>query len=162
MVSPISRFSLLRPQRAKARWRRRHQQSVIVSFSLSIIPPDKLFGLSWDKWCHSLESENEFGINLASLANMRSLIHRNLYRGSVYAIWAEVLSWFTAGVPHWHINLLKASSLSCSQDLYCLGLPQVPPRQNYRSAASGRRSTGRLANRSAGSCSSNAMGSMKA
>jgi hypothetical protein len=40
-----------------------------------------LFDLSWDKWCRSLESENKFGINLAGLANMRSLIHRNLDRG---------------------------------------------------------------------------------
>jgi hypothetical protein len=58
-----------------------------------------LFSLSWDKSYNSLESESEFGINLASLANMRSLIHRNLYRGLVYAIWAEVLSWFTADGP---------------------------------------------------------------
>jgi hypothetical protein len=35
--------------------------------------------------------------NLADLANMLSLIHRNLYRGLMFAIWAEVLSWFTNG-----------------------------------------------------------------
>jgi hypothetical protein len=50
-----------------------------------------------DKWCHSLENGKKFGTNLAGLANMLSLIHRNLYRGLMCAIWAEVLSSFTNG-----------------------------------------------------------------
>jgi len=50
-----------------------------------------------DKWCHSLESGKKFGASLASLANMLSLIHRNLYRALMCAIWSEVLSWFANG-----------------------------------------------------------------
>jgi hypothetical protein len=69
-----------------------------------------------DKWCHSLENGNKFGTNLASLANMLSLIHRNLYRGLMCAIWAEVLSWFTNGEPRWHSNRVQALSLPSSQD----------------------------------------------
>jgi len=33
-----------------------------------------------DEWCHSLESGKKFGTSLATVANMLSLIHRNLYR----------------------------------------------------------------------------------
>jgi hypothetical protein len=70
---------------------------LIVSLSLRINPSNKFFDVCFDKWCHSLENGKKFGTNLADLANMLSLIHRNLYRGLMFAIWAEVLSWFTNG-----------------------------------------------------------------
>jgi len=70
---------------------------LIVSLSLRINPSNKSFDVCFDKWCHSLENGKKFGPNLADLANMLSLIHRNVYRGLMFAIWAEVLSWFTNG-----------------------------------------------------------------
>src|SRR5437762_12550686 len=51
---------------------------LIVSLSLRINPPDKSFDVCLDKWCHSLENGKKFGTNLTGLANMLSLIHRNL------------------------------------------------------------------------------------
>src|SRR5262249_17408997 len=39
---------------------------------------------------------------------MLSLIHRNLNREFVCAIWAEGLCWFTNGEPRWHSNRVKA------------------------------------------------------
>jgi hypothetical protein len=76
---------------------RRCAPFLIVSLSLRINPPDKSFDVYLDKWCHSLENGKKFGTNLAGLANMLSLIHRNLYGGLMCAIWAEVLSSFTNG-----------------------------------------------------------------
>src|SRR5262245_29095471 len=58
---------------------------LIVSLSARINPPDKSFDVCLDKWCHSLENGKKFGTNLAGLANMLSLIHRNLYRGLMRA-----------------------------------------------------------------------------
>jgi hypothetical protein len=70
---------------------------LIVSLGLRINPANKSFDVCFDKWRHSLENRKKFGTNLAGLANMLSLIHRNLYRELMFAIWAEVLSWFTNG-----------------------------------------------------------------
>jgi hypothetical protein len=44
------------------------------------------------------------------------LIHRNLNREFVCAIWAEVLCWFTNGEPRWHSNRVQALSSPSSQD----------------------------------------------
>src|SRR6516225_1684587 len=95
---------------------RRCAPFLIVSLGLRINPPNKSFDVCLDKWCHSLENGNKFGTNLADLANMLSLIHRNLYRGLMCAIWAEVLCWFTNREPRWHSNRVQALSLPSSQD----------------------------------------------
>ena len=96
-VEPETRIRMHRAGARKYGRPRRCAPFLIVSLSLRINPPDKSFDVYLDKWCHSLENGKKFGTNLAGLANMLSLIHRNLYRGLMCAIWAEVLSSFTNG-----------------------------------------------------------------
>jgi len=89
-VEPETRIRIFGTERERASTGdRRCAPFLIVSLGLRINPPDKSFDVYLDKWCHSLENGNKFGTNLASLANMLSLIHRNLYRGLMCAIWAE-------------------------------------------------------------------------